>query len=231
MKNLEIKAVFVLASNHFRKSFSINAGVLLRMENGFSGKEFPGKEFQLTVKLRPLTWKIFSAKILPSNHFLRRAKRERERERTHTRKQRERERSRTQKSGDRRTTGEIVNPRLSNPRTASCTNPRTTNGEPTNPQTANPRTANPWTHDRIANSRTTSHTAPITPASRTVTYLALVLVTSELHRYRSCSCDFDFLLSLFDLWFFCCCCGGMGGGVLVVFLLCGGGFCVGGGGK
>ena len=92
MKNLEIKAVFVLASNHFRKSFSINAGVLLRMENGFSGKEF-----QLTVKLRPLTWKIFSAKILPSNHFLRLAKRERERERTHTRKQRERERDREPK--------------------------------------------------------------------------------------------------------------------------------------
>ena len=44
-------------------------------------------------------------------------------------------------------------------------------------------------------------------------------------------CDFDFLLSLFDLWFFCCCCGGVGGGVLVVFLLCGGGFCGGGGGK
>ena len=44
-------------------------------------------------------------------------------------------------------------------------------------------------------------------------------------------CDFDFLLSLFDLWFFCCCCGGVRGGVLVVFLLCGGGFCVGGGGK
>ena len=44
-------------------------------------------------------------------------------------------------------------------------------------------------------------------------------------------CDFDFLLSLFDLWFFCCCCGGVGGGVLVVFLLCGGGFYGGGGGK
>ena len=26
-------------------------------------------------------------------------------------------------------------------------------------------------------------------------------------------CDFDFLLSLFDLWFCCCCCGGVGGGV------------------
>ena len=143
MKNLEIKALFVLASNHFRKSFSINAGVLLRMENGFSGKEF-----QLTVKLRPLTWKIFSTKILPSNHFLRRAKRERERERTHMRKQRERERSRTQKSGDRRTTGEIVNPRLSNPRTASCTNPRTTNGEPTSPRTANPQTHKQRTHEQ-----------------------------------------------------------------------------------
>ena len=39
-----IKAVFVLASNHFRKYFSVNAGVWLRMENKFSGKYF-----QLTV--------------------------------------------------------------------------------------------------------------------------------------------------------------------------------------
>ena len=80
--------MFVLASNHFRKSFFINAGVWLCMENGFSRKEF-----QLTVKLRPLTRKIFSAKILPSNHFRSRAKRERERERTHMRKHTERERS------------------------------------------------------------------------------------------------------------------------------------------
>ena len=80
--------MFVLISNHFWKYFSVNAGAWLRMENGFSGKEF-----QLTVKLRPLTQKIFSAKILPSNHFRRRAKRERETKMTHTRKQRERERS------------------------------------------------------------------------------------------------------------------------------------------
>ena len=80
--------MFVLTSNHFWKYFSVNAGVWLRMENGFSGKEF-----QLTVKLRPLTQKIFSAKILPSNHFRRRAKRERERKMTYTCKQRERERS------------------------------------------------------------------------------------------------------------------------------------------
>ena len=161
MKNLEIKALFVLVSNHFRKSFSINAGVLLRMENGFSGKEF-----QLSVKLRPLTWKIFSAKILPSNHFLRRAKRERERERTHTRKQREKERSQTQKSGDRRTTGEIVNPRLSNPRTASCTNPRTTNGEPTSPRTANPQTHKQRTHEQQTHEPTIesrTHEQRVTP--------------------------------------------------------------------
>ena len=101
--------MFVLALNHFQKCFFVNAGVWLCMENGFSEKEF-----QLTVKLRPLTWKIFSAKILPSNNFRRHAKRERERERTHTRKhtKRERERSRTQKIQDRRTTGEIIKPEI-----------------------------------------------------------------------------------------------------------------------
>ena len=83
----ETKAVFVLTLNRFRKCFSVNAGVWLRIENRFSEKEF-----QLTVKLRPLTWKIFSAKILPSNHFWRHAKREKERERAHTHKHREKDR-------------------------------------------------------------------------------------------------------------------------------------------
>ena len=41
---ISIKAVFVLASNHFQKCFSVNAGVWLRMENKFSRKYF-----QLTV--------------------------------------------------------------------------------------------------------------------------------------------------------------------------------------
>ena len=100
------KAVFV---------FSGNVGVWLRLKNRFLGKEFP-----LTIKLRPLTRKIFSAKILPSNHFRRCAKRERERERTRANK--ERERLRTQKV-------EIVNRRMANPRTA---NPRTVNPRPTN---------------------------------------------------------------------------------------------------
>ena len=104
--------MFVLALNHFQKCFFVNAGVWLCMENGFSEKEF-----QLTVKLRPLTWKIFSAKILPSNNFRRHAKRERKRERTHTRKHREREREREREianpeTQDHRTTGEIIKPEI-----------------------------------------------------------------------------------------------------------------------
>ena len=101
--------MFVLALNHFQKCFFVNAGVWLCMENGFSEKEF-----QLTVKLRPLTWKIFSAKILPSNNFRRHAKRERERKDSHaqTQRERERERSRTQKTQDRRTTGDIIKPEI-----------------------------------------------------------------------------------------------------------------------
>ena len=35
--NLHPKAVFVSTSNHFRKCFSVNAGVWLRKENIFSG--------------------------------------------------------------------------------------------------------------------------------------------------------------------------------------------------
>ena len=101
--------MFVLASNHFRKYFSVNAGVWLRMENGFSGKEF-----QLIVKLRPLTRKIFSTKILPSNHFRRHAKRERERER-----------EQTQKTQDRHTTSEIVKLEIVEPKKPKIVAPRT----------------------------------------------------------------------------------------------------------
>ena len=97
------------------------AGVWLRMENGFSGKEFP-----LTAKLRPLTWKIFSAKILPSYNFRRHAKRERERERTHTRKHRERERERERERQSEPRKPKIVAPpaRSSNPRSLNSKNPR-----------------------------------------------------------------------------------------------------------
>ena len=76
-------------------------------------------------KIAPLTRKIFSASVLPSNHFQRHAKRERERERTHTRKHREREREianpenprsshhrRDHQTQDRRTTGEIIKPEI-----------------------------------------------------------------------------------------------------------------------
>ena len=165
---------------------------------------------------------IFSQNFTFKSFSESRKERKRERKDSHAQVERERERSWTQKSGDRRTTDEIVEP---------------TNSESHEPTNSKPTTHEWWTHEqqthdpRMANPWTTSRTAPIAPASRTVTDLAIVLVTGELHRYRSRSCDFDFLLSLFDLWFFCCCCGGVGGGVLVVFLLCDGGFCVGDGGK
>ena len=71
---LEVKAVFVLASNHFYKCFSINVGIWLRMENKFSGKYF-----QLTVCFNGFDPKIgfsqnFHFKPFPDS----RAKRERE---------------------------------------------------------------------------------------------------------------------------------------------------------
>ena len=145
--------MFVLASNHFRKYFSVNAGVWLRMENGFSGKEF-----QLTVKLRPLTRKIFSAKILPSNHFRRHAKRERERER---------ERLQTQKTQDCHTTGEIVKLEIVEPKKPKIVAPRT----------HEPKIVTPQTHKSL----------PIS-----FSFLFEIFVIKFV-------CDFDFLLSLFDL--------------------------------
>ena len=107
--------MFVLASNHFRKYFSVNAGVWLRMENGFSGKEF-----QLTVKLRPLTRKIFSAKILPSNHFRRHAKRERERD------------CKPKKPKIVTPLARSSNPRSSNPKNPRLSNLRSSHCKPTN---------------------------------------------------------------------------------------------------
>ena len=73
----KINAVFLLASNHFQKCFSINAGVWLRMEN-----KFPGNAFQLTV-----CWGI---KSFPFLFYLlsfsgKQRERERERERAHRR--------------------------------------------------------------------------------------------------------------------------------------------------
>ena len=153
------------------------AGVWLRMENGFSGKEFP-----LTVKLRPLTRENIFSQNFTFKSFPE-TRKERKRERKDSRANIERERSRAQKV-------EIVAP-------------------PARSSTRDRRTHERQTHERRTHE----------PTNR------------KSHCYRSRSCDFDFLLSPFDLWFFCCCCGGVGGGVLVVFLLCGGGFCVGGGGK
>ena len=90
--SLVIKDVFVLAENDFRKSFYMKPCVWLRMENRVFRKII-----YFDRKIAPLTRKIFSSSILPSNHFRRHAKRERERERekglTDAQTERERERS------------------------------------------------------------------------------------------------------------------------------------------
>ena len=74
--------MFVLASNHFRKYFSVNAGVWLRMENKFSGNAF-----QLTV--------CWGVKSFPFLFYLQISffgkQREREREREREKRERERE--------------------------------------------------------------------------------------------------------------------------------------------
>ena len=72
--SLVIKVVFVLAENDFRKSFYMKPCVWLRMENRVFRKII-----YFDRKIAPLTRKIFSASVLPSNHFRRHAKRERER--------------------------------------------------------------------------------------------------------------------------------------------------------
>ena len=59
-----IKAVFVLAENDFRKSFYMKSCFWLRMEN-----KFFRKIIYFDRKIAPLTQKIFSASVLPSNHF------------------------------------------------------------------------------------------------------------------------------------------------------------------
>ena len=74
--------MFVLAENDFRKSFYMKPCVWLHMEN----RVFQ-KIIYFDCKIAPLTRKIFSASVLPSNHFQRHAKRER----THRRANRERE--------------------------------------------------------------------------------------------------------------------------------------------
>ena len=80
----EFKAMFVLAENDFRKSFYMKLCVWLRMENRVFRKIICFDR-----KIAPLTRKIFSAFVLPSNHFRRRAKRERTHR--HTNKEKERE--------------------------------------------------------------------------------------------------------------------------------------------
>ena len=167
--SLVIKAVFVLAENDFRKSFYMKPWVWLRMENRVFRKII-----YFDRKIAPLTWKIFSASVLPSNHFWRHAKRERERERekglTDAQTERERERSGRQ-VWDR--TGQITILVPSTRRWDRATNPRTdrptsSTGEIT------PRTHEPiavlvpstWWWDRATNPRTHKLIDPPRPLTR-----------------------------------------------------------------
>ena len=65
-----------MASNHFRKLFSVKSCVWLHMENRISGNAF-----HLTVKIKALTRKSFYVSIFTSNHFQTQMCKERERER------------------------------------------------------------------------------------------------------------------------------------------------------
>ena len=158
--------MFVLASNHFRKCFSINANVWLRMKN-----KFFGKYFQLIMCFNGFAPKIgfiqnFHFKPFPDS-----------------RGERERERAQIPPS-----TSPIYKP----------TNRSSTHEPSTSPATHSLRATNP----------------------RTDFSLCVILILCDFDRPTNRStflCDFDFLLSLFDLWFFCCCCGG----VLVVFVVVG----------
>ena len=93
MKNLEIKAVFVLASNHFRKSFSVNAGVCECLVA--YGKWIFRKRILVDRKI-----KAFDPKNIISQNFTFKSfpetckERKREREKGFTRANRERERER-----------------------------------------------------------------------------------------------------------------------------------------
>ena len=225
--------MFVLASNHFRKCFSINAGVWWSMENKFSEKYF-----QLTMCFNGFDPKIgfsqdFHFKPFPNSH----AKRKRERERGRRAfdfagEPRAQIMPRTQSLDhafnftNLRTHEPIFNPE---PLTHRSTNPRT-DLQPTSLRLhRRPRAFDPRAFDFVGNPKPSRHE----PTNRSLSLCDFdFLCDFDRPTNRSTFlCDFDFLISLFDLWFFCCCCGGVGGGVLVVFLLCGGGFCVGGGGK
>ena len=139
--------MFVLASNHFRKCFSLNAGVWLRMEN-----KFFWNYFQLTECFKgfdsEMVWsENFHFKPFPDS----RAKREKERER-----ERESLRLRLRRSQPLTSTLLIYEP----------TNLRTHRSRlwlrrSTNPRTdLRPRAFDPWTFD-FAGDLEPSHNEPI----------------------------------------------------------------------
>ena len=222
--------MFVLTSNWFWKWFSGKLGVWLLLQIWSNWKAFPvnRKSFPVDRKLEPKQQKIIFIFIFTSNDFRPWKIEERERERAR--------RSPTSEQEDRirarRCTAPIIqtHPRQTQSPIIEIISPfpdhmqRERQREYWDRRTANPLTpTNPDESTRTDEPRRThSHREP----TRTDSFL----FSFEIFVIKFV-CDFDFLLSLFDLWFCCCCCGGVGGGVLVVFLLCGGGFCGGGGGK
>ena len=199
--------MFVLASNHFRKWFSVNVGVWLRMEN-----KFFGNYFQLTG-----CFEGFDPEMVWSENFHfkpfsdSRAQREREREPSTS-------------------TSPIYEPIT--PLT-SPTSPITPSTSPIYELIYEPMnrssTQSLWPTDlrlcrrpRAFMPRTDLRPRAFDLEPRTHELISLCVWFWSTHKPMS-------LWSLNFFFFFFG--GGVGGGVLVVFLLCGGGFCVGGGGK
>ena len=171
--------MFVLPSNHFRKCFSVNAGVWLRMEN----KIF-GNYFQLTVCFEgfdpEMVWsENFHFKPFPDS----RAKREKE------------------PSTSTLSIYEPITPSTLptlpiTPSTSPIFDP-----EPSTYRSMNPRTDLwPRAFDFAGDPEPSRHE----PTNQSLS-LSLSLSLCDFDRPTNRStflCDFDFLLSLFDLWFF-----------------------------
>ena len=149
--------------------------VWLRMENRVFRKII-----YFDRKIAYLTRKIFSASVLPSNHFRRHAKRERERERTHRHANRERERERERERSCRRVRDCADQIAVLIPSTRRWD-----------------RAMNPWTD------RPTSSTGEIAPWTHEPIDPSLILIDEPTNRSRhDWSCDFDFFC--FDFCFLCC---------------------------
>ena len=194
--------MFVLASNHFWKCFSINASIWLHMENNFSGNYFQLIECFEGFDPKMVWSENFHFKPFSDSH----AERERE----------------PSTSTSPTSTSPIYEP--TNLQTDHAFNFVDHSFDFVDFADLRPRAFDPRTFNFAGDLEPSHHEPIFDPSPSTQSH-------EPTNRSLSV-CDFDWPTNpwAFDLWFFCCC-GGVGGGVLVVFLLCGGGFYVGGGGK